>query len=88
MSEIETKSRDESAQQPIRIIMEMSDGSIKFLAGDQLKKWVEDVNTALTFMQLTRRSMLTPDFMQVSWTVVNRSEASVLFETPPSSSNI
>jgi|GEM_PF-5999523 len=71
----------EQKPKPIRLLIEHDDGKIRYLEGNDLEKWLEDVNYVLGFMQATRRQLLPQNFMQVKWKEIHRKDIDKIFKT-------
>lgn len=67
----------------VRIIYQYEDGEVACLEGKDVTKFFADVDSVIGFVGNTRFSMLPKKFLDVTWRVLNREEASALFQQDP-----
>lgn len=63
-----------------RLIFEYEDGTVKYLEGDAARKYLEQINNVLVFMQGTRSHMLPKDFLKTNeWKKIDVDKAGKIF---------
>ncbi len=64
-----------------RLIFEYEDGVMRYLEGDAAKKYLEQINDVLVFMQGTRSYMLPKDFLKTDeWKEINTDKVGKFFQ--------
>ena len=64
-----------------RLIFEYEDGVVRYLEGDAAKKYLEQINDVLVFMQGTRSYMLPKDFLKTDgWNEIITDEVGKIFQ--------
>ncbi len=67
----------------VRLIYQYEDGEIGYLEGDNVIKFFKDVDFVLGFIGATRAYMLPENFLNLTWRVLNKEEATGLLQQNP-----
>lgn len=73
------KNRRKNSKRCVKVILEFADGKIRYLEGADAQKYIDHINGALGFMQVTRSYMLPVDFLELSWKEIDKSKVGSIF---------
>lgn len=72
--------READKQKPkiTKVIHILDNGRVHYLEGEDVQKYFDHINSALSFMQVTRSYMLPKDFLKVDWKEIDKSKIAQL----------
>lgn len=82
MQERELAKKQAAEPKITRVILELDNGTLRYIEGRVAQTYLDHLNSVLGFMQVTRSDMLLDDFLKVEWKEIDISEATKLFQQP------
>ena len=78
----QARNRGEQEPQPTvsRFILELNNGKVRYLEGEDAQRHMEQINYVLKFMQEARRNMFPKDFLDKDWKEVDVADAGKIFQ--------